>query len=99
MPFFTLQVSSRGLIVEAAVLVRLSRQEALKKAGQSVPELQRVYALLDTGASCSAVDQSVLDSLSLTPTGEAEILTPSTGRTPYVWRQLLFPVNDKHNSR
>jgi hypothetical protein len=28
------------------------------------------------------VDQAVLDSLGLAPTGEAEILTPSTGRTP-----------------
>jgi hypothetical protein len=83
MPFFTLQVSSRGLIVEAAILVSVSRREALEKAGQPVPDIQRVYALLDTGASCSAVDQSVLDSLGLTPTGEAEILTPSTGSTPH----------------
>jgi hypothetical protein len=82
MPFFTLQVSSRGLIVEAAVLVSQSRREALEKAGQAVPEPQRVYALLDTGASCSAVDQSALDALGLTPTGEAEILTPSTGHIP-----------------
>lgn len=82
MPFFTLRISARGPIVDAAVLVSLARREALQKTGKPVPNPQRVAALLDTGASCSAVDQSVLDALGLTPTGEAEILTPSTGATP-----------------
>jgi hypothetical protein len=81
-PFFTLPLSSGGPILDAAVLVSTARHAALEAAGSPVPPLARVRALLDTGASCSAVDQAVLDSLGLAPTGEAEILTPSTGRTP-----------------
>jgi len=82
MPFFTLPVSARGPIVEAAVLVSWARRDALEKVRRIVPSPQHITALLDTGASCSAVDQAVLDALGLTPTGEAEILTPSTGATP-----------------
>ncbi len=63
-------------------MVTPARAEALKKVGKEIPKLQRIIALLDTGASCSAIDQSVLDALELTPTGEVEILTPSTGKTP-----------------
>ena len=82
MPFFTLPLSTGGPILDAAVLVSPARQAALEVAGSPVPPLVRVRALLDTGASCSAVEQDVLDSLGLSPTGEAEILTPSTGRIP-----------------
>jgi len=63
-------------------MVTPARMAALKKAGKEVPDLQKILALLDTGASCSAIDQSVLDPLDLTPTGEAEILTPSAGKIP-----------------
>ena len=82
MPFFTLPVSTGGPLLDAAVFVSTAREAALQAAGNPVPQFVRVRALLDTGASCSAVDQGVLDSLGLIPTGEAEILTPSTGRTP-----------------
>lgn len=82
MPFFTGPVSSRGPIVDAVVMVSGARRAALERAGQPIPEMQNVYALIDTGAACSAVDQAILDALGLTPTGESEFLTPSTGNTP-----------------
>jgi hypothetical protein len=81
-PFFTLPLSAGGPVLDAAVLVSAARLVALEAAGSPVPPLVQVRALLDTGASCSAVDQEILDSLGLVPTGEAELLTPSTGRTP-----------------
>jgi predicted aspartyl protease len=40
-----------------------------------------IRALIDTGASITAVEPSVLSALGLTPTGEMEIHTPSTGGT------------------
>ena len=60
-----------------------AREKALQDAGQPVPVLQTVRALIDTGASVSAVEPSVLTALGLSPTGELDILTPSTGNVPY----------------
>lgn len=56
---------------------------ALQAAGQAVPQPIRIRALLDTGASCTCVDPSVLAALNLTPTGSATMITPSTGATPH----------------
>ena len=52
-------------------------------AKQPVPDLVKIRALVDTGASCTCVDPSVLSALGLTPTGSAMMVTPSTGSTPH----------------
>src|SRR4051794_1484897 len=53
--------------------------DALKKAGQQFPLPVKISALIDTGASCSAIDPSVVKALGLIPTGTTHIYTPSTG--------------------
>src|ERR1700733_4374800 len=78
MPHFTLQVSPQGPIVDAGIMVGNARQQALQDAGQDVPPPQIIRALIDTGASISGVDPTVLTALGLSQTGEAEIHTPST---------------------
>lgn len=82
MPHFTLPLSPQGAVVDAAVMVSFAKQDALKAEGQSVPNAIKIRALIDTGASISAVDPEVLTTLALTQTGEADIHTPSTGGTP-----------------
>ena len=49
---------------------------------QPIPAPVTIRALVDTGASCTCIDPSVLQSLQLTPTGSASVHTPSTGATP-----------------
>jgi hypothetical protein len=44
----------------------------------------QIRGLLDTGASLTAIDPSVLTALSLTPTGTQLVNTPTTGTTPLV---------------
>lgn len=51
-------------------------------AGQQVPNIIPIRGLLDTGASNTAVDPSVLTALGLTPTGTCLVNTPTTGATP-----------------
>ncbi len=68
--------------MDAAVLVSVPRLAVLKQMGQSAASPQRVRALLDTGAAGTCVDPMVLKALGLSPTGEALMLTPSTGSTP-----------------
>src|SRR5208283_5202594 len=82
MPHFLVKTAVRSPIVPAAVMVSHARRKALEEARRPVPDPQRITALLDTGASISAVDPSVLTALGLSPTGELELHTPSTHGTP-----------------
>lgn len=82
MPHFTLQVTTSGPIVTAFVGVSEARRSALATAQQAIPNIIEIRGLLDTGASGTAIDPSVLTALGLTPTGATLVLTPTTGTTP-----------------
>lgn len=58
------------------------RREALTEAGEPIPTAVRVRALVDTGASCTCVDPSIIQQLDLTPTGSVPVHTPSSGDSP-----------------
>jgi hypothetical protein len=74
-------------MVNAAVTVSAARSTALQTANQPIPVPVRIRGLIDTGASCTCVDPSVLTSLQLTATGTVDVATPSTGATPHVASQ------------
>jgi len=84
-----------GPIVNALVGVSEARRAALTSAGQAIPPLVQIRGLIDTGASCTCVDPSVITALSLPPTGSVSMLTPSTGATPHATAQydaaLIIP--------
>lgn len=83
MPYFTRQVAPNGgLVVVAVIGVSQARQNALTAAGQNIPTPVTVQALIDTGASGTCIDPSVLSALGLSPTGSVPMLTPSTGAQP-----------------
>jgi predicted aspartyl protease len=48
-------------------------------AGLTVPPPITVNFLIDTGASCTVVDQATIAPLGLAPTGETRVCTPTTG--------------------
>jgi hypothetical protein len=79
---FTLQIVAAGPLLTAFVGVSQLRSEALRAANEPVPTAVRVQALVDTGASCTCVDPSVLAALELDPTGNVFVHTPTTGGTP-----------------
>lgn len=95
MPHFTLQITQQGAVLSAFIGVSEARRNALEQAGQPIPSLVPIRALVDTGASVTAVDPSVLQTLNLTPTGNTTINTPSTGMNPVTVDQydvsLLVP--------
>jgi hypothetical protein len=78
-PYFTLTLDAPGPVVNAVVTVSDGRRQALEAAQQPIPTQQIVRALIDTGASHTSIDPTVLAALGLTPTGTIEIVTPSTG--------------------
>jgi hypothetical protein len=79
MPHFSLNFSAGGPLIRAVVSVSEARSKALTAAGSAIPPDQIITALVDTGASSTCIDPSVLDQLGLSPTGSCEVKTPSTG--------------------
>lgn len=82
MPHFTLSVGAAGPLLKARFTVSEARAAALVREGMELPNVPAATALLDTGASCTCVDPSILAALGLTPKGEADVLTPSTTEGP-----------------
>jgi hypothetical protein len=78
MPHLTLQFGAAGPLLDVFITVSAPRQAALQQAGQPVPAPQIARALIDTGASITAVDPAITTALGLTPTGQTTIHTPST---------------------
>lgn len=67
-----------GPIIDIAVGVTEARQIALMAAEIVIPQFQLAHMLIDTGASHTCLDPSVIAPLGLTPTGTVSIHTPST---------------------
>lgn len=82
MPHFTLTFTQGAPIIDMIIGVSGAKSQALIAAGQPLPPLQNVRALVDTGASCTCVDPMIFTALGLQPTGSAPMLTPSTGPIP-----------------
>jgi predicted aspartyl protease len=83
MPHFTLNHGPMGPLIHLFIGVSEPRGVALLKAAVPVPQAVMVKALVDTGASHTAVDPSVMKSLGLTPRRIAKTITPSTGAAPH----------------
>ncbi len=90
MPVVTIQIGPKGPIADIAVAVSAPRQSALAKAGIPAPPPVAVRGLIDTGASCTCVDPSVIKQLGIPPTGKCHMFTPSSGAAPVTMN--LFDV-------
>ncbi len=82
MPHFTLPIESQGPMFNAIVGVSAPLRSALIEANQPIPNSIPVRALIDTGASCTCVDPSILQRLNLTSKGDIPVSTPTTKGTP-----------------
>lgn len=83
MSHFTLTAPSQtGPMLDMVVSASMPRLMALQAAGQPSPPIQNIRALIDTGASCTCIDPTVLVALGIQPTGKTLVITPSTGATP-----------------
>lgn len=71
-----LRVSGPALQVEVSIPTPLAA--ALQQANQPIPQPAVGLALIDTGASITGVDITVLQGLGLSPTGTVFIATPSS---------------------
>jgi hypothetical protein len=79
----TFSADARGRpIIELYLTPSAPRIAAMEALGVTPHAPVGVQALVDTGASCSNVQRSVLHRLGLEPVGEELVHTASTGGTP-----------------
>jgi predicted aspartyl protease len=62
-------LSNKGIIIDVEIAVDLATVEALRAAAQPVPNPISCQALIDTGSSMLAIDQSIAQSLNLVKRG------------------------------
>jgi hypothetical protein len=78
MPKFTYNFPSRRPLLDISVGTTAARLTQLTEIGQGVNgpcRWPRVQALLDTGASMTTVDQSIIDRLKLAPSGQVQFFS------------------------
>lgn len=99
MPLLTAPFQQGAPLIRVAVGVSEPRANALQAAGQPIPGHQLCLGLVDTGASHTCVDPSILTALSLPPTGSTTVVTASSGSTPHPCSQydvsLVIMMNDQ----
>ena len=78
MPHLSLSISPGGPIVQLRIGVSRPRAAALIAAGQGHPQPIPINGLIDTGASCTCIDSSILRQLAIPSTGIIHVHTPST---------------------
>lgn len=83
MPSITATILPTGPLVQAVITHSIHRIAALVRAQQPQPPQTTITMLIDTGATCTCIDNHVISQLGLTPTGVQQVHTPSTGGTPY----------------
>jgi hypothetical protein len=79
MPALTGQLGPWGPTIDLKVMQSHQWADALRKAGQQPSPPSVVVGLIDTGASCSALDTRIVKALNLSYRGYTPIHTPSTG--------------------
>lgn len=98
MPSFTagvpnLQVS--GPVVEMQITISNAVEQQLREEGQTIPPPITVAAMIDTGATGTAIKEGLATQLGLHPVGIQHINTPASENVPcneYLIR-LRFPNN------
>lgn len=74
--------TSLGPVVDIIIGVSTPRKVALEKSDQDVPDQIKARLLIDTGASHTCLDCSIVKSLGLSSSGVTDVYTPTTGAVP-----------------
>ncbi|MCL2147360.1 MAG: retroviral-like aspartic protease family protein [Synergistaceae bacterium] len=97
MPSFTAHIAnlqSLGPILEVGISVHHIVANKLKEQGKSAPII-RVAAMIDTGATSSAITPEIVKKLGIFPVGRVNIKTPSHESFPaYQYHIVIALPND-----
>jgi predicted aspartyl protease len=87
MPYLDAQIGPDGPVIDVAIGVSIHRLGVLRANNQVPPQPVYARALIDTGASGTAIDRSLIGLLGLIPTGTVAVHTPSTQGVTYTCNQ------------
>jgi len=97
MPSINLQIQKpAGPLIQVFIGVSTPRSDALKAAGLPVPSAVVGTFLIDTGASCTCIDPTLINKLGIPASGSCPISTPSTQGTPHqcnLYDVMMFVPN------
>jgi hypothetical protein len=82
-----LQLDGPTVAIEIGVPTALA--EFLTRSGLPVPAPRTGYALVDTGASLTAVDESIASSLGIEPIGQMRLSTPTRSMPGWLYAVQL----------
>jgi len=82
-----LQLEGPKIAIEIAVPAVLA--DFLVRSGLPVPAARKGFALIDTGASITAVDEDVVASLGIQPIGQMKLSTASQSRSAWLYAARL----------
>ncbi len=86
-------LEQNGPVVPVEIAVPSALEQQLKKLNQPVPPPHKGFALIDTGATLSAVDDSVIRGLGVSPVGVLNVGTPQgTGQQNVYPARFIFQV-------
>jgi hypothetical protein len=83
------ELQLQGPKVEIEIAVPTVLAEFLERSGLPVPPPQRGFALIDTGASITAVDEEVVASLGIQPIGQMKLSTPRQSMPAWLYAARL----------
>jgi hypothetical protein len=73
------RIEPLGAFAYVTVMATSFQVDTLRAQGMPCPAPKQYAALIDTGASCSVLDSSIIASFGLTLAGQTLVHTPSTG--------------------
>jgi hypothetical protein len=79
------RIEAQGPFLMATAMASHQHVSLLKQANRPAPPPITIRGLIDTGASCSAIDSTIVVGLGLIQTGRSLLHTPTTG-SAYVER-------------
>jgi hypothetical protein len=97
-PHVTITLTNGTPLLDVAIGVSQPRQSALVAAGQQVPAPMLARLLVDTGASHTCLDHTVITRLGLTQTGTVLTHTPTTGTAPQTMPQYDASITLLHTN-
>jgi predicted aspartyl protease len=85
-------LASSGPIIQVEIAMPRALQEFCTKKNVQIPPPHTGYALIDTGASVTAIDEEVLEQLSILPIDSIPSATPSGQGRSFVYpTSVSFP--------
>lgn len=86
-------LTGSGPIISVEIAIPAALKEYLSEKGQPIPAPQSGFALIDTGAQSTAVDQSIFDALAIAPIDKIKTFSPHGDKESSIYpASVTFPA-------